>query len=227
MPSPLSIVMIGASGAVGGHVVRALLAMPQLRRLSLLNRRPIDVAGDMRLEQHVVDVLDPTSYRDLLTDHHIAISTLGVGQPSQMTTAEFIRIDKDAVLDFAKACKQAGIEHFESLGSVGADPGSSYLYLRTKGALETELKALNFSRLSLFQPSMILTLTNRYGVQQALTLAVWPHLNPVLQRSWRKYRGIPVATLGAAMARNLLQTKQGAEILQWDQFVALGAQGNA
>ena len=32
---------------------------------------------------------------------------------------------------------------------------------------------------------------------------------------------IPVATLGAAIANNLLQDQDGLEVLQWDRFMAL------
>lgn len=61
------------------------------------------------------------------------------------------------MLAFLQACKQAGVEHFELLGSVGANAKPSNFYLRTKGELEEGLKALGFARLSLFRPSMILT----------------------------------------------------------------------
>ena len=81
--------------------------------------------------------------------------------------------------------------------------------------------ALNFERLSLFQPSMILAPTNRYGIQQALTLAFWPGLSRLLIGPTRKYRGIRIESLGAAMANNLATAGQGVETLHWDQFTAL------
>jgi uncharacterized protein YbjT (DUF2867 family) len=221
MATSLSVVMLGASGAVGSQVVRVLQARPELEKLSLLNRRSLELASDSRLRQHVVNVMDPASYEALLPGHQHAICTLGVGQPSKMSKADFIRIDKDAALDFATACKRAGVAHFELLSAVGVNPDSASFYLRTKGELEKALKALNFPRLSLFQPSMILTPTNRYGLSQALILALWPHLNPLLVGTLRKYRGIPVAALGSAMANHLLQDHQGLEILQWDSFIAL------
>jgi uncharacterized protein YbjT (DUF2867 family) len=221
MNTKLSVVMMGASGAVGGEALKALLALKEVDQVTLLNRKNLSGVQDARLHQHAVDVLEPSSYAHLLGGHTTAICTLGVGQPSQMSKAEFVRIDKDAVLAFATACKQAGVRHFELLGSVGANATSASLYLRTKGELEQGLLALGFHRLSLFQPSMILTPTNRYGVQQAITLAVWPHLQPVLAGPLRKYRGIAVETLGAAFAHNLLQERYGNEVLHWDDFTAL------
>lgn len=216
----LRVVMLGASGAVGGEAVKALRSQPALERLTLLNRRALPDAG-RNIEQHVVDVQDPNSYRQHLADHQAAVCTLGVGEPSKIGRQEFVRIDKDAVFSFAAACKSAGIVHFELLSSVGADAKSRSFYLRTKGELCEALVALGFERLSLFQPSMILTPTNRYGVMQGLTLAVWPKLEPLLGGAWRQYRGIRVERLGAAIANNLFTAGRGVERLQWEEFAAL------
>jgi len=221
MPGSKSVVMLGATGAVGGHTARTLARLPELTRLSLLGRRPVEGLAGGAIEQHVIDIFAPSSYRDLLAGHDTAICALGVGEPSKMSKAEFVRIDRDAVLDFAAACKQAGVRHFELLGAAGASATSSSFYLRTKGELEDGLKALGFERLSLFQPSMILTPTNRYGLLQAIMLFAFPLLDPVLVGSLRKYRGIRVDRLGAAIAMNVLRDAQGVETLHWDDFMKL------
>jgi hypothetical protein len=38
-----------------------------------------------------------------------------VGEPSKLSREQFTRIDKQTVLDFAAACKRAGVSHFELL----------------------------------------------------------------------------------------------------------------
>jgi uncharacterized protein YbjT (DUF2867 family) len=217
----LDVVMMGATGAVGGEVVKALQAMPTLQRLTLLTRRLLPEPLGRATAQHAVDVLAPESYAHRLAGHGAAVCTLGVGQPSKVSQAEFVRVDKDAVIAFATACKRAGVAHFELLSSVGADARSHSFYLRTKGQLQDALQALAFDRLSVFQPSMILTPTNRYGASQALILTVWPRLHPVLRGPWRKYRGIAVEALGAAIAANLCTPGQGVETLRWPDITAL------
>jgi len=219
--TPLSIVMIGATGAVGGHAVQKLLTLPEVGRITLLGRRPVADISDARVEQHKIDIFTPASYDSLLAGHTTAVCTLGVGEPSKMNREDFVKIDKTAVLDFATACKKAGVRHFELLASVGISSSSASFYLRIKGELVDELQALNFERLSIFQPSMILTPTNRYGFSQALTLAVWPWLKPLLIGGLRKYRGIPVAQLGGAIGANVATNKSGVERLTWDDFVRL------
>ena len=214
----LTIVMLGASGAVGTETMQMLLKMPNVERLTLLGRTPISAIPANIVKQHKIDIFNAHSYADVLEGHDTAICTLGVGEPSKMGKEEFIRIDKTAVLDFAKACKKAGVAHFQLLASVGIDAKSSSFYLKTKGELVEELIALNFEQLSIFQPSMILTPTNRYGFTQAVALFVTPFLNPLFFGSWRKYRGIPVDVLGKAISLNALNKNKGVERLEWDDF---------
>jgi uncharacterized protein YbjT (DUF2867 family) len=223
MPAPLSVVMIGATGAVGGHAARTLAAMPEVGRLTLLGRRPVEGLAGAAVVQHVVDVMDPSTYAALLPGHAAAVCTLGVGQPSKVSRDEFVNVDKTAALHFASACRASGIRHFSLLCSVGANANSGNFYLRIKGELEDGLRALGFDRLSLFEPSMILTPVNRYGWSHGLLLTVAPWLNPLLVGPLRKFRGVRVEVLGKAIARNVAISGTAEEILQFDDFEALAA----
>lgn len=219
----VSVVMLGASGAVGTEALHTLLQLKNIKQITLLGRSPNSNITASNVQQHKIDIGDASSYQNFVQNNTIAICTLGVGQPSKISKEDFIKIDKTAVLDFATECKKAGVKHFELLASVGISSTSSSFYLRTKGELVEELKALNFDRLSIFQPSMILTPNNRYGIGQAITLKVWPLLKPVLLGGLRKYRGVPMSILGQAMAKNILKDGKGYETLQWDDFYAISA----
>lgn len=216
----ISVVMLGASGAVGGHALAQALALPEVTQVTSLGRRVLPHTNP-KLRQEVVDVFDPETYAPHLAGHRAAICTFGVGEPSKVSREEFLRVDKTAVLAFATACKAAGVRHFSLLSSVGVSARSRSYFLRSKGELEDGLRWLEFDRLSLFHPSMILTPTNRYGLSQAIILKIWPLLTPVLRGGLRKYRGVEVAKLGAAMARNVVRDGHGEEVLEWDGIMGL------
>lgn len=218
--NPISIIMLGASGAVGTESLNTLLKLDNVKKITILGRTPIpNVNSDIiEIEQFKVDVFDADSYAMYIKDHDVAICTFGVGEPSKVSKKDFIKIDYRAVLDFADVCKKSGIMHFELLSSVGADSKSRSHYLKVKGELIDELKNLEFERLSIFMPSMILTPINRYGFSQALVLFVWPLLKPLLAGGARKYRGILVEKLGEAFSKNIFNSNTGFEILYWDQF---------
>lgn len=218
MRASKSIVFLGASGAVGSEALKNVLKFSGINKIMLLGRRKIEGLDKNNLEQQIIDISDSTTYAGYINDFQTAICTLGVGEPSKASKDEFIKIDKTAVLDFAKACKDKGVKHFQLLSSVGVSSTSRSFFLKTKGELIDALEALHFERLSIFQPSMILTPTNRYGFSQALVLKIWPKLDFILKGQARQYRGIKVEELGEAMANNVLTSGIGIEFLQYDDF---------
>ena len=220
-----SIVFMGASGAVGSAALENILSFSGINKLLLLGRRKLNVADNRNLDQQIIDIADSTTYEGYIIDFDTAICTLGVGEPSKISKDDFVRIDKTAVLDFAIVCKTNGVKHFQLLSSVGVSTSSRSFFLRTKGELIEELEELNFDRLSIFQPSMILTPINRYGLSQAIVLKVWPMLDFMLQGKAQKYRGIKVDELGKAIANNIFTAGVGTEYLQYDQFKSLVNRG--
>ena len=214
------VVILGATGAVGGQALAALLESPFWSPVTTLGRRPVGglPADAGKLVQHVVDVPNPATYEPLLAGHKVAICTLGVGEATKLSKEEFRRIDFDYVLDFARACKRQGVSHFTLLVSVGANPRSRFFYLRSKGELEEAIAALGFERTSFFRPSMIITPHNRYGFSQAIVLKAWPILDKLFVGALRKYRGVTVRDLGTAMVKNAERPGRGVEILEWTDF---------
>lgn len=212
-------VTLGSTGAVGGHVLAELLRSPAFAAVTTLGRRPSDVPDPpAKLTQHVVSLDDPASYRPLLAGHDVAICTLGVGQPSKMACDEVWKIEVDYVMGFADGCRSEGVKHFSLMTSVGSSSRSRAYYLEMKGILQDRVKALGFPRTSFFQPSMILTPQNRYGITQALTLAIWPKLDWALAGGLRPLRGIKVEDLGRAIALNAARAGEGVETYTWDGF---------
>ncbi len=213
-----SVVMLGATGAVGGATLKELLKSNTTSKITLLGRREVEGINTKSVSQYKANIFEPTTYEEYILNQNVAICTLGVGEPSKISKEEFIRIDKNAVVDFAKVCKSKGIEHFQLLSSVGINSKSSNFFLRTKGELVEELEKLNFQRLSIFQPSMIITPSNRYGFSQALVLTFWPIIDTAFIGSLKKYKGIKVEELGSAIAANILKDKKGVEFLSWKDF---------
>ncbi len=225
MPEPssnpaFSAVVLGATGAVGRHVVIELARSSHWGKVTALGRRPLELSGTPpeKLRQEQVDLYDPAAYENFLSGHQAAFCTLGVGQPSKVSRDELYRVDVEAVALFAEACRRQGVEHFSLLTAIGANPGSRIYYLRFKGEIEERIKALGFTRVSFFRPSMLMTPKNRYGFSQAMLLRLYPWLDKVLAGPMRNFRSIKVADLGRAMVKNAEKPGSGVEILHWSEF---------
>ena len=106
---------------------------------------------------------------------------------------------------------------------MGSSPSSRFFHLRSKGELEEAARALAFERASVFRPSMILTPTYRYGMSQAVVLAVWPALSRLMVGRGRAYRGIRIAALGRAIAHNLRRAGPAFEALEWPEITELAS----
>ncbi len=213
-------IVLGATGAVGANIVKALVQSPSYVGVTTIGRRiQSDLANsNAKLTQHIVDVFDPKSYDRLLPGHSHAFCAFGIGQPSKTHPEDFQKVDIDAVLHFAAACHAQGVRHISVMTSVGSNPKSSIRYLRLKGELEKDIAAMGFPRTSFFRPSMLITPNNRYGLMQGILLKATPLLDPFLLGPLSRYRSIKVSELGTAMVLNADTTGQGLEILEWKDF---------
>ena len=55
-----------------------------------------------------------------------------------------------------KKCKKNSVKAFVYVSSIGANPNSSSSYLKNKGQVEEELNKLNFPKLAVIRPSILL-----------------------------------------------------------------------
>jgi len=194
-------IVVGGTGAVGGALVRELLASPRCERVVLLARRAVDAfagaTGNGKLDVRVVD-LDALerAARDAAVGCRAAFNTMGVGQPRKVSREELWKVDVEHAAAFGRGCREAGVAHLALLGAVGANAASRSHYIKAKGAAEEALRALGFARLSLFRPSLLVTPQIRYGLQDRVTQAVFPVIAWFLPR---RFHGVRVEDLGRAM----------------------------
>jgi uncharacterized protein YbjT (DUF2867 family) len=214
-------VVVGATGAVGGALVRELIASAQCERVVALSRRQTDALGTSpKLAVHVVDLerLEPAA-REFADECEAAFCTLGLGQPSRASFEEFWRVDVEYAGAFARGAAQAGAQHITLLSSVGANAASRTRYLRVKGSAEQMMERSGIPRVSLFRPSLLVTRQIRYGLQDRVTQAVFPIVAPLLPA---RYHQIRVEDLARAMRVNAERPAgAGVEILEYPDFVRL------
>jgi uncharacterized protein YbjT (DUF2867 family) len=85
-----------------------------------------------------------------------AVSCVGVGSGSTRWTEEQLKqLEIGVVGAFARGVRQAGVAQFCLLSAVGADAGSRIKYARIMGLKEAAIQAVNFQRLAIFRPGII------------------------------------------------------------------------
>jgi len=148
----MQLLLAGATGLVGSHVVELALAEPRIEMVIALTRRPIDPRGKLTYIQVDFDRLDENA------DYwrcDAAISTLGTTQNDAGSREAFYKIDHDYSVGFATLARARGVSRFGLNSSLGADRNSSIYYLRVKGEIERDVEALAFPSLTVVRPSLL------------------------------------------------------------------------
>src|SRR5215510_1949572 len=146
-PAKLTALIAGASGLVGGQLVRQLCAAPEYGRVIAVSRQPL-VYDHPRLANRIVrfDALEQSLGG---THVDVAFCCLGTTLRTAGSREAFRHVDHHYVVTFARAAHKAGATRFVLLSSVGADKASRNFYLRVKGETEAALEELKFQALDI------------------------------------------------------------------------------
>lgn len=150
---PLRLVLIGATGLVGGLLADRQLARAGGPDIHALVRRPTRRSHERWHEQVAPASHWPALMHGLAPD--AAVSALGTTMRAAGSEAAFRSVDLDSVVALAAAARRAGARHMVTVSSVGADPSSGNFYLRIKGEMERALEALAFGRLDILRPGLL------------------------------------------------------------------------
>ena len=167
--------LAGATGLVGGHLLRLLLADDTWDRVVTVGRREVDVRHP-KLEQ-LTAVLPQIGELPPVDDVFCALGTTIKQAGSQDA---FRAIDHDAVVALATAAKQAGATAFLHVTAMGAKAGSRVFYNRVKGETERDVRALGIPTTVAFRPSIIDGDRAESRPGEHVSLAVMRTLAPVL-----------------------------------------------
>lgn len=196
MPGRTAIVA-GASGLVGGHCLRRLLASGLHEHVIAFVRRPLNVTHK-RLEQRTIDY-ERLSRMSAFPRVQDVFCCLGTTMKKAGSEAAFRKVDNEYVVRLAETSLRSGADHFHLVSSVGADPGSSVFYSRVKGESEVAIKSLGFAGLHVYRPSFLIGDRTEERPGEALGMAAARLASIALLGALRKYRPIKADTVARAM----------------------------
>ncbi|WP_321810415.1 NAD(P)H-binding protein [Burkholderia sp. BCC1985] len=215
------VLLAGATGLVGGLMLKALLADRTVSEVHVLSRRPLAVR-DPRLQVHQVD------FGRLPTLAQVDEVYLSMGTTIKVAGSKeaFRAVDFDANLAVAQAAFAAGARRVGLVSAAGANARSSMFYTRVKGELEDALKAMPFTALVIAQPSLLLDYRDglgqatRYG--EIIAIPVARLLAPILPGA---YKPVHAEAVAQALVRTV-PTSRGVVVLPSAELVRLGAAQN-
>ena len=209
--TPQHILLAGATGLTGEHLLDRLLNEPTITRVLAPSRRPL--AKHPHLENPVGD---PAVFLPQLSGRvDIAFCCLGTTIKQAGSETAFRAVDLDMVVAFSKRAREMGARHLLVVSSLGADPKSSVFYNRVKGEMEEALKAQDWPQLTIARPSLLLG--ERIEPRTAERLAA-----PLARLLPGKYHGIEACELARALWRLALEEQDGIRVVESDELRRLG-----
>lgn len=209
--TPQHILLAGASGMTGEHLLDRLLNEPTVERVLAPSRKPL--AEHPHLENPVGEL--PDLLPALNGPVHTAFCCLGSTIKQAGSQDAFRAVDHDLVVAFAARARELGARHLLVVSAIGADPGSSVFYNRIKGQTEEALKAQGWPQLTIARPSLLLGPRNEFRLGERLAA-------PLLRWLPGKHRAIDVTTLARALWRLALEEGEGLRIVESDALRRLG-----
>ena len=193
-----NVIIMGATGMVGGCALRICLKNLNVSRVTVLGRSRTGI-HDARLHEVVVeDFSDYSVLTDVLENQEAALFCLGA-YTGAVPDDLFRQITVDYTLAFARALHKASPQAaFCFLSGQGADQTakSRMAFARYKGVAEKALLEIGFHRVHIFRPGYIYPVTPRK--EPNLMYTVSRFLYPLLRRIYPNI-GISSEDLAAAM----------------------------
>src|ERR1700741_3465316 len=153
----ISLVIIGASGMVGGYALRYSLDNPAIGVVTVIGRKKLGISHPKLKEVLHQDFTDCSALAQPLTGQDAAIFCLGV-YTGAVPDPEFRKITVDYTIEFARILRaNSHAAAFSFLSGMGADQAgrSRVPFARYKGDAENALLAAGFPRLYIFRPAYI------------------------------------------------------------------------
>ena len=202
-----TVLLAGATGLVGGEVLRLALADARVKRVVAPTRRALPTHP--KLLNPLVDFAQLPEDADWWAVDAV-ICTLGTTIKVAGSQAAFYRVDHDLPLKVGQLAQRRGARAYALNSALGANPASRVFYALTKGELERDLGALGFASLTFVRPGLIGGEREqvRPAEQVGIKLSQW--LRPLLPR---RYRVVPAERIAFHLLQAALAARPGVQVI--------------
>jgi uncharacterized protein YbjT (DUF2867 family) len=157
MAAAANLVIVGATGMVGGYALRYALEHPNVDLVMSIGRRKVGISHPKLTEVLHPDFADCSALAKVLKGRSAAVFCLGA-YTGMVTDAELRKVTVHYAIEFARVLRASSPNAaFSFLSGKGADPtGKSRMaFARYKGEAENAIREAEFPRVYIFRPAYI------------------------------------------------------------------------
>jgi uncharacterized protein YbjT (DUF2867 family) len=169
------VVIVGASGMVGGYALRYAFEHPAITSVTAIGRKKLGISHPKVKEVLHRDFADCSALAEVLSGQDAAVFCLGA-YTGTVSDAELRTITVDYTVEFARVLRGGSpAAAFSFLSGSGADPTgrSRMAFARYKGEAEQALLATGFPHVYIFRPAYIYPVEPRKEPNFSYRLLRW------------------------------------------------------
>ena len=189
--------IFGSSGLIGNELFKTILLNNSYDKIKVFVRS-IPEVNNPKVEIIKTDFFNLEQYKDKIIgdDCFFCIGTTKKDTPDK---EEYRRVEYNIPVNVAKIAKANSVKSFYYVSSIGANPNASSNYLKNKGQVEEELKNLNFSKLAIFRPSLLIGNRKSFRLGEVIFTPVMNTLNSICFWKFKKYKPIKIQNVVKAI----------------------------
>ena len=210
--------IFGSSGLVGTELLKNIIQDDSYDHIKIFVRYVVENSNS-KVEIIQTDFSNLEKYKDFIVgdDCFFCIGTTRKNTPDKN---EYIRIEYNIPVEVAKIAKLNSVKNFIYVSSLGASSNATGLYLKNKGKVEEELIKLNFPKLSIIRPSILLGKRKEKRVGEKVGVFLMQTLSPLFLGKLKKYKPIKVENVAKAMV-NISQNNYQKVTFESDQLLEI------
>ena len=189
--------IFGSSGLIGNELFKTILLNNSYDKIKVFVRS-IPEVNNPKVEIIKTDFFNLEQYKDKIIgdDCFFCIGTTKKDTPDK---EEYRRVEYNIPVNVAKIAKANFVKSFYYVSSIGANPNASSNYLKNKGQVEGELKNLNFSKLAIIRPSLLIGNRKSFRLGEVIFTPVMNTLTLFAFGSLKKYKPIKIQNVVKAI----------------------------
>ena len=223
MSDAVRIALVGATGLIGRAIISASVGREDIRLVGIA-RRETPLPRGARMEMFVAEADRWGDVFEAIRPD-VLVNALGTTwKKSGQNEDAFRAVDQDLVLSTARRAHAFGTRRVVSISSVGADAFAKSFYLRVKGEVDRDLRAMGFKRLDILRPGLLVG--EREGERRPLERAgivMSPFTNTLLHGSLRRYRAVGAQVVARAALAAARKSAPGKFAYEHDGIQRLAA----
>jgi len=192
--SQKSVLLLGATGLTGGHLLDLLLESEEYHTVYIYVRRPLGIINP-KLKELMIDF---ETYEGTV-DADTIFCCLGTTIKIAKTKEAFKKVDLEYPVKFAQLQFNAGSKRFLVISAMGAASDSIFFYSRVKAEMEKLLSNIGYPRLHIFRPALITGERKEHRTGEKFAASINKVLNYILVGPFRKYQTVSALAIAKCM----------------------------